>query len=137
MSGRTRFKKHISCLMTFMMVLMVVPFQSVYAAMVGTETLLTNELAEDARIKILVFLERQDVQATMVARGVDPLEAKARVGSLSDAEIRQIADKIDQLPAGGSTVGIVVGAILLVFFVLLITDLLGLTDVFPFVRKKN
>jgi hypothetical protein len=34
-------------------------------------------------------------------------------------------------------VGIIVGAILLVFFVLLITDLLGLTDVFPFVKKHR
>jgi hypothetical protein len=69
--------------------------------------------------------------------GIDPLEAKARVDSLSDAEAVDVANHIDRLPAGSSTVGIIVGAILLVFLVLLITDLLGLTDVFPFVKKHR
>jgi hypothetical protein len=59
------------------------------------------------------------------------------VESLSDAEAVDVASRIDQLTAGGSAVGVIVGAILLVFLVLLITDLLGLTDVFPFVKKHR
>jgi hypothetical protein len=49
--------------------------------------------------------------------------------------VREIAGRLDQLPAGQSAVGAVVGAILIIFLVLLITDLLGLTNVFPFVRR--
>ena len=42
----------------------------------------------------------------------------------------RLADQIDSAPAGG-----IIGAILLVFFVLLVTDILGLTKVFPFTRS--
>jgi hypothetical protein len=57
---------------------------------------------------------------------------------LSNEEIRQIAGRLVELPAGegAGAIGIVVGAILIIFLVLLVTDLLGLTDVFPFVKKK-
>ena len=53
----------------------------------------------------------------------------------SDEEIRQIAGHMDELPAGEGGLGVVVGAILIIFLVLLITDILGVTDVFPFVKK--
>ena len=71
----------------------------------------------------------------MAALGVDPAEAARRVGGLSDAEVQRIAGELDRLPAGQGAVGAVIGAALLIFIVLLITDLLGLTDVFPFVRR--
>jgi hypothetical protein len=43
---------------------------------------------------------------------------------------------MDQLPAGGDAVGVLIGASLFVFIVLLITDILGFTDVFPFVKSR-
>jgi hypothetical protein len=55
---------------------------------------------------------------------------------LSNEEIQQIAGRLDELPAGEGGVEVILGAILIIFLVLLITDLLGLTDVFPFVNKK-
>ena len=79
---------------------------------------------------MLAFLERADVREQIVALGVDPNEAAARVRAL-DAQVREIAGQLDQLPAGQSAIGIIVGAILLVFLILLLTDLLGLTNVFP------
>ena len=66
---------------------------------------------------------------------MDPTEAAARVAALSDEQVREIAGQLDQLPAGQGAVGVVVGAILIIFLVLLITDLLGLTNVFPFVQR--
>ena len=78
---------------------------------------------------------REDVQQQLTLLGVDPDEAAERVAGLSDEELRQIAGQLDELPAGESTVGILVGAALIVFLVLLITDLQGLMDVFSFVKK--
>jgi hypothetical protein len=69
-----------------------------------------------------------------MAQGVDPLEAQARVASLSDAEAVRLAGQVEHLPAGGNAIGVIVGAAVLVFIVLLITDILGYTDVFPFVK---
>ncbi|MFO7972311.1 MAG: PA2779 family protein [Desulfobacterales bacterium] len=129
--------RYVGFFMTVTMVLMTVPLQTVCAAMVGTETVLTTAQTQDARENLVRFLEREDIQAVMTAQGIDSLEAKARVDSLSDAEVMQIAKKMDQLPAGGDGLGIVVGAALIVFLVLLFTDIAGYTDIFPFVKHQK
>ena len=84
------------------------------------------------RDQVRNFLDRADVQARMQALGVDRESAQARVDALSDEEVAKLADRIEKLPAGGSDV---LGVLLLVFVILLITDILGLTKVFPFTRS--
>ena len=116
---------------------MTIPLQTVCAAMIGTETVLTTTQTQNARENLIRFLEREDVEAAMTAQGISSLEAKARVDSLSDAQVMRIADKMDQLPAGGDGLGLLVGAALIVFLVLLFTDIAGYTDVFPFVKHRN
>jgi hypothetical protein len=111
------------------------PLGAARAAVVTTDQVLSESGATD-RERVLAFLDRADVRDQIVALGVDPAEAAARVAALSDAQVREIAGKIDQLPAGQSAIGVVVGAILVIFLVLLVTDLLGLTDVFPFIRHR-
>ena len=44
---------------------------------------------------------------------------------------------IDPLPAGGDALGVILGVALIVFLVLLITDIMGYTDIFPFVKKTH
>ena len=112
--------------------------QSTFAAMVATEKVVAATTPDlDARARVAAFLDREDVQEILVRWDVDPGEAKARVAALTDAEASDLASRLDAMPAGGHVVGIIIGAILLVFFVLLITDLLGLTDVFPFIKKRR
>lgn len=98
------------------------------AAIVGTDQLTAN--AE--RNKVLNFLDRADVQVQLEARGISATEAKARVSALTDDQVKQLAGRIDQLPAGGDGI---IGALVLIFVILLITDILGLTKVFPFTRS--
>jgi hypothetical protein len=129
--------RYVSFFMTLTMVFMTIPLQTVCAAMVGTETVLTTTHTQTARENLVRFLEREDIQAVMTAQGINPLEAKARVDSLSDAEIMQIAKNMDQLPAGGDAFGAVVVTLLIVFLVLLFTDIAGYTDVFPFVKQQK
>jgi hypothetical protein len=85
--------------------------------------------------RILGFLDRGDVRAQLESLGVNPADAKARVASLSDDETAQLAGKIDNLPAGGDGFEALIGALLIVFIVLLITDILGVTHVFPFTKQ--
>jgi len=134
MRGIRNVAKYVSCFVTLTMFLMSMPVQTVGAAMIGTETVMTLTNAQQVRKNLNEFLSRADVRAAMISKGISPIEAKARVESLSDAEIMQIADKMDQLPSGGSDFGVLVGAVLVVFVVLLITDILGYTNVFSFVR---
>ncbi len=137
MNRRGSVAKSTSLFLAALMFVMCVPIQSVVAAMVGTEAFLTPHTSDDRRAGILALLDREDVKAALTAQGVDPLEAKLRVASLSDAEVQQIADRIDRLPAGGDAVGAIIGAAVLIFLILLLTDILGLTDVFPFVKKHR
>ncbi|MEK8089421.1 PA2779 family protein [Thermithiobacillus plumbiphilus] len=106
------------------------------AAMVGSESVIDQTSNSADRERLRSFLAREDVQKAMEKQGVSPAEALARVDSLSDAEVDRIAGKLDALPAGGDA-GSIVGAIVLIFFVLLITDLLGLTHVYPFVYHRH
>jgi hypothetical protein len=82
------------------MVLLAAPHQAALAGMVGTETALEVIGSDGARTYLKSLLNRDDVQAVIVAQGVDPLEAKARLDSLSDAEVTALAREIKQLPAG-------------------------------------
>jgi uncharacterized protein DUF6627 len=102
-----------------------------HAVLVSSEQLLQDGSA--ARETISSFLARAQVQRELAARGVDPAEVQARVAALSDDQARQLASRIDQLPAGGD-VGDVLAFLLVIFVILLITDILGLTKVFPFTR---
>ena len=137
MYGDRRFAKYVCYFVTMTMLLMSMPVQTVQAAMVRTETVLTLSAAKNVRENLNQFLKREDVKAIMMAQGISPIEAQARVDSLSDAEIMQIADKMDQLPSGGDGIGAIVGAVLIIFLVLLFTDIMGYTDVFPFVKHPS
>ena len=123
-----RVEKVVSILMTLILVLVFAPVPSVLAAMVGTEAVLVNQDTRNARDQLRSFLNREDVQSQLAARGIDPAEAKARIDSLSDAEVMQIADKIDQLPVGGSFWGTVLFVTIIAFVVLVVLELLGYTD---------
>lgn len=105
------------------------------AEMISTERVIQNSAPSDGRARIEAFLAREDVQNELNKLGIEPQEAADRVTSLTDQEVRQIAGHLEELPAGEGAVGAVVGAAVLIFLVLLITDLLGLTDVFSFVRR--
>lgn len=101
------------------------------AGMVGTEEIFGQEQISAERARVMDALEREDVRQGLVGLGVDPQAARDRVLSLSDAEVHQMAGRLDQLPAGGDALGVVV----FIFVLLLVTDILGYTNVFPFVKK--
>jgi hypothetical protein len=127
--------KSASVFLVILMLLLSVPHQSVLAAMIDTESTLDVAVkGAEARNYINAILAREDAQAALRAQGIDPLEASARVDSLSDAEAVRVADQIEKLPAGGgffTTFIIVVGIIVVI---LIITDALGYTNVFTFIR---
>lgn len=108
---------------------------SAQARMIGTEACLSVAQATDDRMRIQSLLDREDVQEALASQGVSINEARARIAALTDKEVQEISGRMDQLPAGGDAVGAVVGAILIIFLVLLITDLMGYTNVFPFVNR--
>jgi hypothetical protein len=110
---------------TLLVICIAMPLPS-QAAMVATD----SALAGSQRVQVERWLERADVQARLESYGVSAADVKARVAALSDQEAAALAAKIDSLPAGGD----LVTAVVLVFLILLLTDILGFTKIFPFTR---
>ena len=106
--------------------------QSVQAALISTEQVVSVAAAQQNRAKIAATFARPEVQAELQKMGISTEEAQARVAALTDAETVSVAHQIDSLPAGGDGV---VGALIFIFVLLLVTDILGLTKVFPFTRS--
>jgi hypothetical protein len=129
--------RFVSILMASLMFLIAVPYQSIFAAMISTEVTIESERAQKARVDLKNLIARENVEKYLISHGIDPAEVKFRIDSLTDAEAIAMADQIEELPAGGSALGIIVGAALIVFLVLLATDILGYTDIFPFVKAQK
>jgi len=127
----------VSIFMAAVTLLIAVPYQPLLAAMVPTEATIFDNKAEEAREYLKSLISRGDIRKSLLAKGIDPDEAKMRVESLTDSEAIALADQIEQLPAGGGAIGVIIGAALIVFLVLLVTDILGYTDIFPFVKKHK
>ncbi|MDZ7712135.1 MAG: PA2779 family protein [Rhodovibrio sp.] len=119
------------------------PLPAAQAAMIQTEQVETGNVLDNVpespdaaadRDRVMSFLARDDVRQQMQDLGVDPEEAEARVAAMSDAEVRELAGKLENAKAGEGPLGAIVGAAVFVFVVLLITDILCFTDVFPFTK---
>jgi len=126
-----------SIFMASLMLLISVPNLPALAVMIPTDTVMDGTKAQEARVYLKGLISRQEVQNYFISQGIDPFEAQKRVDSLSDSEAIELAEHAEQLPAGRGAVGIIIGAALVVFLVLLITDILGYTDVFPFVKSQK
>jgi hypothetical protein len=87
--------------------------------------------APAGRVQLEQTLQRADVVAALEARGVSVQAARERVAALTDAEAAHVAAQIDAAPAGGDVIGVIV----FIFVLLLITDILGFTKIFPFTRS--
>ncbi len=104
-----------------------------HAALISADAVAAVQLRRDAEQKVHTALARDDVTAAMKKLGVSPQEVGDRVAALSDDEINTLSERMDRLPAGGdflATVGFI-------FVILLITDILGFTKVFPFTRAQR
>jgi hypothetical protein len=101
--------------------------QVAQAALVGT---LQAVEASGTRAQDLALvnsaLAREQVRGQMEAMGVDPSAVDARVARLTDSELRSLADRMEQMPAGGDALA-VIG---IVFVILIILELVGVIDIF-------
>jgi hypothetical protein len=133
MRGFRQPKTVIAAAMSAVMALTALPFNPAQAGLIGTDQIISGLAAEDGRAAIKLFLQREDVRRQLQLLGVEADEAISRVDAMADNEVRDVAGRIGTSPAGGD-LGTVVGAIVVVFIVLLITDILGFTKIFPFTR---
>ncbi len=137
MSTLRHMRKPIACLVILALSAFTIISAPAHAVMVSTAEILKQKQQDLTRERLHMLLYRSEVRKHLEGWGVNPEEAKARIDSLTDQEIAEIAARIDQLPAGGDGLGVIVGAAVLIFLVLLVTDVLGVTDIFPFIKKAD
>ncbi|HTN65180.1 MAG TPA: PA2779 family protein [Burkholderiaceae bacterium] len=106
--------------------------QATQAAMISTDQIHAEASAQQNHDRIAAALNRPEVMSQLEKMGVTKVDAQARVAALTDTEVATVAEQMDSLPAGGDGI---LGALVLIFVVLLVTDILGLTKVFPFTRS--
>jgi hypothetical protein len=89
------------------MVLMVwSPMQFANAGMIGTDQV-ASAASQNDRNTVLQFLGRADVTSQLQSLGVDPATVKDRVAAMTDQEVQSLAGKIQSMPAGADTTGVV------------------------------
>ena len=97
---KTRTPKRLHSL--FIAAALALPFQSAQAELISTDEVASHARIQEERDKVRAFLSRADAQQNLVALGVESDLAKQRVDALTDAEVMNLAGKIDSLPAGGA-----------------------------------
>jgi len=106
-------------------------FSVAQAAMVSTAQVVMQEQTHFDSSQLQQRLSRADAVSTLQAMGVDPVLVQERVAAMTDAELQQFNQQVDEMQAGSGALGV----ILLVFLVLILLDLLGVTVVFPAFRS--
>ena len=114
--------------------LVVLPIGPAQAAMIGNGQIINEVQSDLKRSEILHILDREAAHQQLIALGVSPDMVKERVAQMTDAEVAQLNQHLADLPAGGVDA---LGVILILFIVFIITDMLGATDIFPFVKPIN
>jgi hypothetical protein len=129
-----RFLSKFVALFTAVALLNVTFLNVASAGVIDTESYVESIKKTESGDKKVIsnWLSRQDIANRLTQFGVSPDQAKERVASLSDADAQRLATEIEQAPAGG-----LIGAILFVFLLLLLTDILGVTKVFSFTHSAR
>ena len=124
-------RKYISVLLS--VTLMSMSFTSAQAAMISNDMVINHVQHSNAKAELLQTINRSDVKQQLLNMGVNPENIESRINLMTHEEIAQLNQQIDELPAGGD----VLGVILIIFIVFVITDVIGATDIFPFIKPVN
>jgi hypothetical protein len=109
-------------LLAFVSRILIVTMAAAMSTRSAGAGLLRAEAAHE-RARLVASIERPEVAAQLVARGVDPNDARSRIAALTDAEVVDLSRNIESAPAGGyadpdAVVSAVLLAIALVAFVI-------------------
>ena len=106
---------------------------SAQAAMIANDQVINQVQQINSKAELLQLMNRADVRQQLVDLGVSTDDIEARINMMTDQEIAQLNQQLEDLPAGGDALGV----ILVVFIVFVITDLMGATNIFPFIKPVN
>jgi len=132
MRQNKRFLQFVSRVM-LVCFLMVSFQQAVFASIVSTTELVNKQAMQAEKQRLITMLSQDQIRSQLVAMGVDPADTMKRLDNMTDEEIQSFAAQMDQMPTGSGVLELAV----IVFLVLLVTDLMGYTEIFPFVKHRG
>lgn len=106
---------------------------SAQAAMIANDQVINQVQQLNSKAELMHFISRADIQQQLLDMGVSTEDIEARINMMTDQEVAQLNQQLEDLPAGGD----VLGVILIVFIIFVITDLMGATNIFPFIKPVN
>lgn len=118
--------------LTFTALLLTFTMGTASAGVYSSGEVLHAQHMDYKKQQILGMVDGADVQQQLVALGVSSTDAKTRIASMTDNELTALNDQMNNMPAGG-----IVGTIVTVLVVIAVLDVLGITDVYPFIRPIN
>ena len=113
----SRFTRFVSRVLAAAMI--VLPFHA-QAGVIGTDQVVAAD-AQATRAAVAGFVARSEVASQLQALGLSPQAAGERVAALSDAEVANLAGRIEALPAGGIA-GLlpIIAAVLLIYYLIIV-----------------
>jgi hypothetical protein len=110
--------------------LIMLPMFNAQAAMVANAQVIDRMQQQTDRDAVLQLLQQKEARDYLISMGVQPSDVEQRVNMMTSEELAQLNAQMAELPAGGDILGLLV----LLFIVFIITDIIGATDIFPFVH---
>lgn len=133
MNLQRRFSRFLALFLSLLTLFTGLQITTAQAAMVSTQSLVQQQQLQYDRTQLSALLEREQAVEAMQAMDVEPEMVQKRVASMTQDELTAFNDQVNQMQAGGSALGVVV----LVFLILILLDLLGVTDIFPVIHPIN
>lgn len=99
------------------------------AGVYSSDQVIASQQHQYNKQQVLSFIDDAQVQNKLIELGVSPADAKLRIDNMTNAELEAFNSQLNDMPSGG-----VVGVIVTVLVVVAVLDLMGITDVYPFIR---
>jgi len=99
------------------------------AGIYSSEQAISSQQFQYNKNQVLTLINSAEVQQKLTDLGVNPADAKMRVDSMTNDELVTFNQQMTDMPAGG-----IVGTVVTVLVVVAVLDLMGITDVYPFIR---
>lgn len=102
------------------------------AGLYGSDAVVAQQQHQYSQQQVLALVDNAEVQQKLIELGVNADDAKQRIAAMTTAELDALNNQLNEMPAGG-----IVGTIVTVLVVIAVLDVLGITDVYPFIRPIN
>ena len=109
--------------------LMIMSLGQATAGVYTSEQAITSQQYQYNKQQVLSLVDTAEVQQKLTTLGVSPADAKLRIASMTNQELVDFNQHMNEMPAGG-----IIGTIVTVLVVVAVLDLMGITDVYPFIR---